>query len=143
MGLAHQRSSALSNTTTEPDTTGHFCSTDESRTLDSLSEYARTIEGIWAEDVEVGDRLVVHTQNSMYVLTALPSGVFRVSGGWFSAQGLEDLEVRIAGCTWGGRAILTRLIAAPGMCIEFDNTVQTTSVREVRLFRHPVSDVCH
>jgi hypothetical protein len=116
---------------------------EQSHTLDSLSESARTVDGIWANDVEPGDRLVVRTQNSVYFLTALADGLFRVSGGWFSAQGLEELDLRIAGCTWGGHAILTGLVAAPGMCIEFDNTVQTTSVREVRLFRQPVSDTQH
>lgn len=136
MGLAHQ-TKLPSATTTQPG------STEESRTLDSLSASARTIDGIWAEDVEPGDRLIVHTQNSVYSLTALPNGVFRVSGGWFSAQGLDEVELRIVGCTWGGRAILTRLVAAPGMCIEFDNTVQTTSVREVRLFRYDASTVRH
>src|SRR5262249_13341389 len=136
MGLAR-------HTTNAPTTTTEIGHAEESRTLDSLSENARTIEGIWADDVEPGDRLIVHTQNSVYSLTALPDGLFRVSGGWFSAQGLEELELRIVGCTWGGRAILTRLIAAPGMCIEFDNTVQTTTVREVRLFRYDASPVRH
>jgi hypothetical protein len=136
MGLPHQipnPSTAIS----EPRTT------TASPTLDSLCESARTIDGIWADDVEAGDRLVVQTQNSTYLLTALPDRLFRVSGGWFSAQGLDDLEVRIVGCTWGGRAILTGLVAAPGMCIEFDNTVQTTSVRDVRLFRYETTAVCH
>ena len=136
VGLAHQ-SNQRSTTTSQSG------STEESRTLEWLSENARTIDGIWADDVEPGDRLIVHTQNSVYSLTALPNGVFRVSGGWFSAQGLDEVELRIVGCTWGGRAILTRLIAAPGMCIEFDNTVQTTSVREVRLFRYETSTVRH
>ena len=124
-------------------TAAETSATEQSHALDSLSESARTFDGIWANDVEPGDRLVVRTQNSLYWLTALADGLFRVSGGWFSAQGLEELELRIAGCTWGGHAILTRLIAAPGMCIEFDNTVQTTSVREVRLFRQRVSDAHH
>jgi hypothetical protein len=137
MGRAYHTSHVPSATTTQ---TG---STEGSRTLDSLSENARTIEGIWAEDVEPGDRLIVHTQNSVYSLIALPNGLFRVSGGWFSAQGLEEVELRIVGCTWGGRAILTRLVAAPGMCIEFENTVQTTSVREVHLFRYEASAVRH
>jgi hypothetical protein len=136
VGLPHQ-SNLRSTTASQAD------STEECRTLDSLSENARAIDGIWADEVEPGDRLIVHTQNSVYSLTALPNGLFRVSGGWFSAQGLDEVELRIVGCTWGGRAILTRLIAAPGMCIEFDNTVQTTSVREVRLFRYEISAVRH
>jgi len=137
MWLSHHTSRGRSATTAESSTAEEF------RTLDSLCENARTIDGIWADDVEPGDRLVVQTENSTYLLTALPNRLFRVSGGWFSAQGLDDLEVRIVGCTWGGRAILTRLVAAPGMCIEFDNTVQTTSVREVRLFRYEPTDVRH
>jgi hypothetical protein len=126
-----------------PTTTSESSTAEESRTLDSLCENARTIDGIWADDVEPGDRLVVHTQNSTYLLTALPNRRFRVSGGWFSAERLDDLEVRIVGCTWGGHAIQTGLVAAPGMCIEFDNTVRTTNVCEVRLFRYAASAVRH
>ena len=136
MGLPHR----IPNPTTD---ISESRTTAASHTLDSLCENARTIDGIWADDVEPGDRLVVQTENSTYLLTALPNRLFRVSGGWFSAQGLDDLEVRIVGCTWGGRAILTRLVAAPGMCIEFDNTVQTTSVRDVRLLRTEATAVCH
>jgi len=136
MGLLRQ----ISNASTA---TGESHATTESRTLDSLSESSRTIDGVWADDVEPGDLLIVHTQNSVYRITALGGGLFRVEGGWFSAHDLESAEVRIAGCTWGGRAILTRLIAAPGMCIEFDNTVQTTSVRDVRLFRYDATTICH
>jgi hypothetical protein len=81
----------------------------------------------------MGDRVVVRTQNSVYTLTALGDGRFQVAGGWFAANGVESNPVRIVGCTWGGHAIMTRLVAAPGMCIEFDNTVQTTIVRDVHL----------
>jgi hypothetical protein len=137
MDLLHQkRDTSSAETQQSHSTTG-------SRTLDSLSESARTIDGIWADDVEAGDWLVVRTENSVYTLTALGGGVFRVSGGWFAANPSETDEVRVVGCTWGGHAILTRLIAAPGMCIEFDNTLQTTSVRDVRLFRYAATGVCH
>jgi hypothetical protein len=136
MGLLRQ----IANASTA---TGESRATSECRTLDSLSESARTIDGLWADDVEPGDLLIVNTQNSVYRITALGGGLFRVEGGWFSAHALESAEVRITGCTWGGRAILTGLVAAPGMCIEFDNTVQTTSVRDVRLFRYDATTVCH
>jgi hypothetical protein len=136
MGLVRQISNASTATSESRTITASW-------TLDSLSERVRTIDGIWADDVEPGDWLVVHTQNSVYEITALGGGLFRVEGGWFAAHPLESAEVRIAGCTWGGRAILTRLVAAPGMCIEFDNTVQTTSVRDVRLFRYAATAVCH
>lgn len=136
MGLLRQISSASTATRESPATTGSW-------TLDSLSERARTIDGIWADDVEPGDLLVVHTQNSVYRIMALGGDLFRVEGGWFAAHSLQSAEVRIVGCTWGGRAILTRLVAAPGMCIEFDNTVQTTSVCDVRHFRYDATTTCH
>src|SRR5262245_37129399 len=136
MGLPHQISH-ISVPTSESRTP------TESRTLDSLSESAPTIDGVWADDVEPGDWLVVHTQNSVYRLTALGGGLFQVDGGWFAAHDSESDKVRIVGCTWGGHAILTGLLAAPGMCIEFDNTVQTTSVRDVRLYRYDATTVCH
>jgi hypothetical protein len=51
--------------------------------------------------------------------------------------------VRILGCTWGGRAILTDMLAAPGMFIEFDNGVQTTRIQHVRLLRFPDNPTTH
>jgi len=136
MGLPRQISH-VSAPTTESDTSA------ESRTLDSLSENVHAIDGVWSNDVEPGDWLVVHTQNSVYRLTALGGGLFQVDGGWFAAHDGESDKVHVVGCTWGGHAILTGLIAAPGMCIEFDNTVQTTSVRDVRLYRYDATSVCH
>jgi hypothetical protein len=58
-------------------------------------------------------------------------------GGWFRREQAEDSPVRIRGCTWGGSALFSNggMIAAPGMCIEFDNGVRTTRAREVRLIR--------
>ncbi len=58
-----------------------------------------------------------------------------MSGGWFAAHGEEDRDVRIAGCTWGGAVIHTRLVAAIGMFLEFDNGVRTTRIRDVKLIR--------
>lgn len=136
MGFPHNISTVFT-------ATGESRATRASRTLDLLSEHARTIDGIRAGDVEAGDRLVVRTRHSLYTLTALGNGVFRVAGGWFAANAQESDEVRIVGCTWGGRAILTNLVAAPGMCIEFDNSVRTTSVRDVRLLRYGPSAVFH
>jgi hypothetical protein len=53
-----------------------------------------------------------------------------------SAHGADATSVGVSGCTWGQQAILTGMIAAPGMCVEFDNGVRTTRVREVQLIRH-------
>lgn len=103
-------------------------------TLDRIVETAEHISGIWADDVEPGDWLVVKTKNSTYSLASVGEGLYRVTGGWFAAQG-HDRDVRVAGCTWGGAVIHTRLVAAVGMFLEFDNGVRTTRIREIKLIR--------
>jgi len=105
------------------------------RTLDRIVETAEQIGGIRVEDVQPGDWVVVKTRNSTYSLAAMGEGQYRVSGGWFTAQGGDGCDVRIAGCTWGGAVIHTRLVAAVGMFLEFDNGVRTTRIRDVRLVR--------
>jgi hypothetical protein len=100
------------------------------RTLDRLVDSAEAIDGIRADDVRPGDWIVVRTRNSVYSLAALGDERFRVTGGWFK-QHADGADVRIAGCTWGGAAIHTRVVAAAGMFLEFDNGVRTTRIREV------------
>ena len=103
--------------------------------LERIADHSRTIQGVWAADIKPGDWVVVRTRNSVYSLAALGDGRFQVAGGWVGAGGLVSTPVRVAGCTWGGRAILTDLVAAPGMFIEFSNGVHTTRVRNVRVLR--------
>jgi len=110
-------------------------------TLERMAASARTIPGVWVSDVKAGDWVVIKTKNSTYSLAVLGDGRFQVSGGWFESHGGHARLVRILGCTWGGRAILTEMVAAPGMFIEFDNGVQTTRVREVRVMRN--SETAH
>lgn len=107
------------------------------RTLEGMVRHAPHIEGVWSRDVEPGDWVVVRTKNSVYSLFSLGDGHFRVAGGWFTIHGFDNLRIRIAGCTWGGCAIHTGLVAAPGMWLEFANGVRTTCIREVRLLRQP------
>lgn len=107
----------------------------EGRTLDRITEHARDIEGVWAHEVREGDWVVVRTRNSTYSLAAVGHGRYRVVGGWFAAERCDNSRVRVVGCTWGGTAIHTGLVAAPGMFLEFDNGVRTTRIREVRLMR--------
>lgn len=104
-------------------------------TLERMADRARTIQGVWSSDVKAGDWIIIRTKNSVYSLAAIGDGRFQVAGGWFSSHGIDAAQVRILGCTWGGRAILTEMVAAPGMFIEFDNGVQTTRVRDVRVMR--------
>ena len=105
------------------------------RTLNRLAEQAAAIEGIRVDAVRPGDWVIVHTRNSVYSLAALGNGRFFVAGGWFKNAGREADPVGVNGCTWGGPAIHTGLIAAPGMYLEFDNGVRTTCIRQVRLVR--------
>lgn len=105
------------------------------RTLDGLALAAARTDGVWARDVSAGDWIVIRTRNSVYALSAVGDGTFIVSGGWFSTHGSDGVTVAIAGCTWGGHALLTGMIAAPGMFLEFANGVRTTRIREVRSFR--------
>jgi len=113
------------------------------RTLDRIAVAAPDVRGIWARDLCPGDWVMIRTKNSVYSLAALGDGRFTATGGWFAAEGCEATPVRVAGCTWGGQAILTGLVAAPGMFIEFDNGVRTTRVREVQLLRHDAPATIH
>jgi hypothetical protein len=105
------------------------------RTLDRIVEASEAVEGVWADHVQPGDWIVVRTKNSTYSLAALGKGAYRAAGGWFASSGTDGQDVRIMGCTWGGAAIHTRLAAAVGMFLEFDNGVRTTRIREVRHLR--------
>jgi hypothetical protein len=112
------------------------------RTLDRLVESSDSIEGIRADDVRPGDWIVIRTRNSVYSLAALGNERYRVTGGWFRDHP-EGAEVGIAGCTWGGAAIHTRIVAGVGMYVEFDNGVRTTRIREVTLVRGGDDRVTH
>jgi hypothetical protein len=105
------------------------------RTLDRLVAAAAHIEGVWEHDLRRGDWVIVCTRNSTYTLGVVGDGTYAVSGGWFTATGADTAPIGVAGCTWGGCAILTGLVAAPGMHLEFGNGVRTTRIREVRTIR--------
>jgi hypothetical protein len=105
------------------------------RTLGRLTSVAAEKDGLRESDLAVGDWVLVRTRNSLYVLGVLGGGVYQVSGGWFDRKGLSTAMVRVNGCTWGGNAILTGVVAAPGMFMEFDNGVGTTRILEVRVLR--------
>ena len=103
--------------------------------LEQLARRAEHLEGVRRDDLRVGDWVVVHTRNSSYWILSLGGGRYRVSGGWFDRHGASPAMVAINGCTWGGSAILTDLIAGPGLFLEFGNRVLTTRIRQVRLIR--------
>jgi len=111
--------------------------------LESLATSASCVDGVRADDVQPGDWVIVRTRNSTYSLLANDDGTFDATGGWFSREEQSGARLRIAGCTWGGSALLTRMIAAPGMFLEFANNVRTTRIREVRVLRPYASTSIH
>jgi len=112
-------------------------------TLDRLSSSAPRLEGVRAGDVQPGDALVIRTLNSIYILHANGDGTFNAEGGWFARERQTGERVRVVGCTFGGSVLLTRMLAAPGMFLEFDNHVRTTRIREVQHLRPTVPDTIH
>ena len=105
------------------------------RTLQMLTENAAGFEGVRKNDLRCGDWLIVDTKNSSYSILALGGDRYCVSGGWFDRQGLSPATLTINGCTWGGSAIKTDVVAGPGCCLEFGNRVTTTKIRRVRVIR--------
>ncbi|HEX5069669.1 MAG TPA: hypothetical protein VFV78_05575 [Vicinamibacterales bacterium] len=112
-------------------------------TFDRLVEHAEGIEGVWLDEVCAGDWVIVRTRNSVYSMTPVGEGRFHVTGGWFRSRTQEEQNVRICGCTWGGSAIHTRLLAAAGMFLEFDNGVRTTRIQDVRVIKGRDDDRTH
>src|SRR5437016_7837900 len=114
--------------------------TTRARTLDGIAAQAPDLRGVWKRDLQTGDWVIVRTRNSVYTLAVLGDGKFGVCGGWFQTAANAPSRVGVLGCTWGGRAILTGMVAAPGMFLEFDNDVRTTQIREVQVIRGNLSD---
>jgi hypothetical protein len=102
------------------------------RDLAALAAAASFLRGVRRAQLQPGDTVVVETRNSLYAVGALANGEFAVSGGWFDANHGGG-SIAINGCTWGGRAILTDVIAAPGLFLEFGNGVRTTRIQAVSL----------
>jgi len=100
--------------------------------IDELAEAAEVVGGVRRQDLEVGDRIIVSTKNSVYSLTARIDGTFEVSGGWFEREGEGAVSVEVLGCTAGGHALFTDHIAAPGLFMEFADGLRTTRIRTVR-----------
>lgn len=104
-------------------------------TLSALASHLEGLDGVCRGEVNHGDLLEVTTRNSTYAIRPLGGDRFLVSGGWFKKSGLAAMATTIVGCTWGGHAIVTDILAAPGLFLEFGNTVRTTRIQKVRLVR--------
>ena len=111
--------------------------------LEVLASHAATVDAVRAGDVQPGDWLIIRTRNSTYALRANHDGTFDATGGWFTGNEQHGVGLRIAGCTMGGSVLLTRILAAPGMFLEFGNRVRTTRICEVRLLRPDTAPTVH
>lgn len=113
------------------------------RTLSAITEHACTDAAVRRTDLDVGDRVVVTTRNSVYSIWVLGSDQFAVSGGWFDRQGLSPARVKINGCTYGHSVIRHDVVAGRGLFLEFGNNVLTTRIQSVQIVRTPEPQVCH
>lgn len=108
---------------------------DTALDLEAIRNTCRRIPAVRKDDLEIGDWVLVTTRNSIYVIGRTAEGRFTVSGGWFDLEGHSPAILDVNGCTFGGHAINTELLAAPGLFLEFENRVKTTRIREVRHYR--------
>jgi len=113
------------------------------RMLTELVRHAELLGGVHREDLQCGDRLIVRTRNSCYIIYSLGDGRYRVSGGWFDRSGASPVTTTINGCTFGGSAIKTDLIAGRGLFLEFGNHVLTTRIQQVQVIRAEDPPVVH
>jgi hypothetical protein len=113
----------------------------QARALDVLVAAMDRLPAVLRTDMRSGDWLVVRTRNSVYSLCLLEDGTYSVAGGWFDRNGTSPQRVGVNGCTFGGRAIKSDVLAAPGLFLEFDNRVTTTRIRDASVLR--TDPVCH
>ncbi|HEV8200867.1 MAG TPA: hypothetical protein VGS03_12665 [Candidatus Polarisedimenticolia bacterium] len=112
-------------------------------TLDGHFRQIEEVPAVRKSDLEMGDCLVVETRNSRYHIVSLGDGTYQISGGWFEREAGGPIVTTIAGCTWGGSAIHTELVAAQGLFLEFGNRVMTTRIRAFKVIPAPSSDSIH
>jgi len=107
--------------------------------LDTLAAEVDRLPAVLRADLRSGDWLLVTTRNSVYSLCLLDDGSYSVAGGWFDRNGDSPQRVGVNGCTFGGRAIKSDVVAAPGLFLEFENRVTTTRIQEARVLRGDVA----
>lgn len=114
-----------------------------STTLDTLARRLQQTAAVHKDDLDLGDALLVETRNSRYRIVSLGNGEYRVDGGWFDRETSGPVVTTIRGCTWGGSAIATDLLAAQGLFLEFGNGVVTTAIRSFRVIKPSASNSVH
>ena len=102
--------------------------------FDSIVAQADHLIEIQKVDVQPGDRLFVRTMNSLYSIHFVDHQRCVVSGGWFDRKGLSPMTTTITGCSWGGSSIKVDIVAACGLCLEFNNRLITTAIQKIIYF---------
>jgi len=110
------------------------------RTLGAVVDHACDHDAVRKGDLQFGDQVIVRTRNSVYSLWSLGGDAFAVAGGWFDRNGDTPTTVTVNGCTYGGSLIRYNVVAAPGLFLEFGNSVSTTRIRDVRIVRWNAAD---
>jgi hypothetical protein len=105
------------------------------QSLDRIVSRLPDLKPVLMKDLDPGDRLEIHTRNSVYVVEILGDGLCHVSGGWFDRKGLAPFLTSITGCSWGSSIILMEIAAACGLCMEFGNRVVTSPVQRILVIK--------
>jgi hypothetical protein len=104
--------------------------------LKNLTDTSDKLIQVYKYKLEKGDQVYIKTLNSVYIIKVVNNNEYLVSGGWFDKQNLSPYKINIRGCTWGGTAIKTDIIAATGLCIEFSNNLITSRIHNVFYFSY-------
>ena len=115
----------------DPENTGAVQAHD----IVALAQQAGKTAAVRRNDLRRGDCVLVTTRNSVYSLFFLGDGLFEVAGGYFDRHNGGPVTISINGCTWGGHAIHSEIVAARGLFLEFGNQVITTRIQKVQLLR--------
>ena len=104
--------------------------------LHTLVQSCALLKEVKKCEMTKGDIVYIKTNNSTYTLAASGGGMFEVSGGWFSEHGADRTSLKVNGCTWGGSAIKTDIVAACGLMLEFGNRVKTSRIKKIYVLSH-------
>jgi hypothetical protein len=104
--------------------------------LNKIVETSSLLKEVKKNEIEKGDLVYVKTHNSVYALAVQGEGMYDASGGWFAQHGVERIRIGINGCTWGGSAIKTDIIAACGLMLEFSNRLKTSCIEKIFVIHH-------
>jgi len=99
--------------------------------LQNLLDQCRTIKEVKKSFLNRGDLIFLKTDNSVYKIDVVDKEHYTVSGGWFDKNNLSPAKMKINGCTWGGSAIKSDIIAACGLFLEFGNRLRTSRIQQI------------